>query len=132
MSGLVISDKIFKRRVSSSVDQDEPSKLSNGVLAYSIPNDALYVSVDGRVLKVGGKQTAGVVTSNQAIIANSTGGIDTILIANAVIASLRLSIVYANNSPGAPGTVLHSNGVGTYWALAAVSAGDLTIDGGEF
>lgn len=89
-----------------------PTSLANGELAWSSNGNILYIgNFAGGVTAIGGTRTPGVLTANQALVANSTSGIDKIIVANAVVTT-----VTANGTAGAAGQVLTSNGTTTYWA----------------
>ena len=86
--------------------------LSNGELAFTQAGSKLFIGApDGSgVIAIGGAHNPGVLTANQALVANSTSGIDKIIVANAAVTA-----VYANGSIGTNGQVLHSNGSVAYW-----------------
>ena len=86
--------------------------LSSGELAYTSNGDILLIGspVDGATIAIGGIRNPGVLTANQALIANSTSGIDSIIVANAVISS-----IYASGSTGTNGQVLVTNGSAIFW-----------------
>lgn len=88
-----------------------PLSLANGELAFSSVSDALFIgSPNGSIVAIGGARHPGVLTANQALVANSTGYIDTVKAANLIITS-----VSANGSYGSNGQVLVSNGTAVYW-----------------
>jgi len=90
-----------------------PASLSQGELAYTSNGDILYIgSPNGSIVSIGGARAPGVLTANQALVANSTSYIDAIKVANATIQGL-----YANGSTGTGGQVLISGGAGSniYW-----------------
>lgn len=94
-----------------------PTSLANGELAWSSNGNILYIgNFAGGVTAIGGTRTPGVLTANQALVANSTSGIDKIIVANAVITT-----VTANGTTGTAGQVLTSNGTTTYWAAPATT-----------
>ena len=86
--------------------------LSNGELAFTQAGNTLHIGLpDGSgVLRIGGAMVPGVLTANQALVANATSGIDKVIVANAVITK-----IYANGSHGTTGQVLVSNGSSVYW-----------------
>ena len=86
--------------------------LSNGELAFTQAGEKLFIGApDGSgVIAIGGAHNPGTLTANQALVANSTSGIDKIIVANAAVTA-----VYANGSIGTAGQVLHSNGSVAYW-----------------
>ena len=86
--------------------------LSNGELAFTQAGNKLFIGApDGSgVIAIGGAHNPGTLTANQALVANSTSGIDKIIVANAAVTA-----VYANGTIGTAGQVLHSNGSVAYW-----------------
>jgi hypothetical protein len=56
-----------------------PSSLANGEIAWSGNSDVLYIGNFGTVSAVGGVRNPGVLTANQALVANSTSGIDSLI-----------------------------------------------------
>lgn len=86
--------------------------LANGELAFTQASNTLHIGLpDGTgVLRIGGAQYPGFLTNSHALVANATGGIDKVIVANAVV-----TVITANGSPGTNGQVLVSNGTGTYW-----------------
>lgn len=110
----------IKRSASTAI----PATLSAGELAYSNSTQVLYIgSTDAgaTIVPIGGARNPGVLTANQALVANATSGIDKIIVAN-----LQPTGIYANGTLGSAGYVLSSNGTSTYWAATAtgLSAGD--------
>lgn len=94
--------------------------LANGELAFTQASNTLYIGApDGTSgsIPIGGKYHYGVLTANQALVANSTSFIDRILAANAVIYSLQ-----ANGSYGSAGQVLVSNGSNIYWGTGTTGS----------
>ena len=81
----------IKRSESTAV----PTSLANGELAWSSAGDILFIGDFGSVAPIGGARTPGTLTANQALVANSTSGIDKVIVANAVITT-----VTANGSVG--------------------------------
>lgn len=107
----------IKRSLTNAI----PGALANGEQAYTSNGDVLYIGANGQIVPIGGKRTPGVLTANQALVANSTSGIDKIIVANANITS-----VYANGSLGTPGQVLTSNGTVSYWSTVSAGSGALS------
>lgn len=79
-------------------------------MAFTANGDVLYIGSNGNIVAIGGKRTPGTLSANQALVANSTSGIDKIIVANGAITS-----IWANGSSGTTGQVLVSNGSGIYW-----------------
>jgi len=99
--------------------------LANGELAFTANGDHLFIGSNGASITIAGKFNPGVLTANQALVANGTSGIDKIIAANAVITTLT-----ANGSTGTAGQVLNSNGTVAYWASPASSSFTLAADSG--
>ena len=91
--------------------------LANGELAFTANGDHLFIGSNGASITIAGKFSPGVLTANQALVANGTSGIDKIITANAVVSTLT-----ANGSTGTDGQVLVSNGTVAYWASPASSS----------
>lgn len=106
-------------QIKRSLTTAAPTSLANGELAYTANGDHLFIGSNGAVVHIGGIYNYGVLTANQALVANSTSGIDKVIVANLVPTS-----VYANGSFGANGEVLTSNGSTVHWAVPVT-----TIDG---
>ncbi len=86
--------------------------LSNGELAFTQASNTLHIGLpDGSgVLRIGGAQYPGILTNSHALVANSSGAIDKVIVANAVVTSL-----VANGTAGGNGQVLVTNGSAIYW-----------------
>ena len=107
-------------QIKRSTTTATPGSLANGELAFSSNGDVLFIGANGVVEPIGGKRTPGTLTANQALVANSTSGIDKVIVANLVPTS-----VWANGAAGTGGQILTSNSSGgVYWASpAATTAG---------
>lgn len=106
--------------------------LSNGELAFTANGDILHIgSPNGSIIAIAGLRTPGVLTANQALVANSTSGIDKVIVANLVPTA-----VWANGAAGTGGQILTSNSTGgVYWSSpsAGVAGSDTQVqfnDGG--
>ena len=110
-------------QIKRSTTTSTPASLANGELAFSSNGDVLFIGANGAVEPIGGKRTPGTLTANQALVANSTSGIDKVIVAN-----LQPTFVYANGASGTVGQVLTSNSSGgLFWsAPAATTAGSNT------
>jgi hypothetical protein len=110
-------------QIKRSTTTSTPASLANGELAFTSNGDVLFIGANGAVEPIGGKRTPGTLTANQALVANSTSGIDKIIVAN-----LQPTFVYANGASGTVGQVLTSNSSGgLFWsAPAATTAGSNT------
>lgn len=73
-----------KIQIKRSTTTAAPTGLANGELAYSANGGVLFIGApaDGTTLAIGGLRNPGTLTANQALVANSTSGIDKVLAAN--------------------------------------------------
>jgi len=94
-----------------SLAAGELAYTSNGVLLYI--GDANSV---GTPIRIGGRMNPGVLTANQALVANSTSAINQIIVAN-----LSISTISANGELGTPGYVLATSGTtgNAYWTSSS-------------
>lgn len=106
--------------------------LANGELAFTANGDTLHIgSPNGSIIAIAGLRTPGVLTANQALVANATSEIDKVIVANLVPTA-----VWANGAAGTAGQVLTSNTTGgVYWSSpsAGVAGSDTQVqfnDGG--
>lgn len=110
-----------KIQIKRSVANATVTGLSNGELAFTQAGNTLHIGLpDGSgVLRIGGAMVPGILTANQALVANSTGFIDEVRTANLVVGK-----VHANGGFGSTSQLLASGGSGSnaYW----VDAGTLT------
>jgi hypothetical protein len=122
-------------QIKRSTSTATPASLSAGELAFSNAvggSGVLFIgSTDGAtVVPIAGVRNPGVLTANQALVANSTSGIDKVIVANLVP-----TVLWANGSGGTAGDVLTSNSSGVYWKApsAGVAGSDTQVqfnDGG--
>ena len=110
-------------QIKRSVSNGTVTGLSNGELAYTQVSNTLWIGLpDGsNTISIGGVRNPGTLTANQALVANSTSGIDRLYAAN-----VDLSYLGANGSQGNSGFILFSGGSSTnaYWG----SVGGLSIN----
>lgn len=99
--------------------------LANGELAFTANGDHLFIGSNGSSITIGGKFSPGVLTANQALVANGTSEIDKIIVANAIVTT-----VTANGVTGTAGQILTSNGTVSYWANPANSSFTVSGDSG--
>lgn len=117
----------IKRSLTTAV----ASGLANGEFAYTANGDVLYIGSNGGIVAIGGERVPGVLTANQALVANATSGIDKVIVANLVATG-----IFANGAAGTGGQVLASNSTGgLYWTTptAGVAGADTQVqfnDGG--
>ena len=104
-----------KIQIKRSTTNAAPTGLANGELAYTSNGEILFLGhPDGSTgsIAIGGKRAPGTLTANQALVANSTLGIDKVIVANLVP-----NQIYANGAIGSNGQVLVSGAAGNvYWA----------------
>ena len=100
-------------QIKRSTTAAAPGSLANGELAFTSNGNVLYIgSPNGSVIAIGGLRTPGILTANQALVANSTSGIDKVIVANLVPTS-----IWANGAAGSAGQVLTSNSSGgVFWS----------------
>ena len=104
-------------QIKRSTTNANPTGLSNGELAYTSNGDVFFIgSPNGSVVAIGGARFPGVLTANQALVANTTGFLDQIKVLTANIKS-----VYANGSTGSAGQLLASDGANVYWTTVGAS-----------
>jgi hypothetical protein len=113
-------------QIKRSLTTANATSLANGELAYTANGDVLWIGSNGGIRAIGGNRTPGTLTANQALIANSTSGIDKVITANAVVTTLT-----ANGTTGTAGQLLTSNGTVAYWANPASSSFTITGDSGS-
>ena len=113
-------------QIKRSLTTANATSLANGELAYTANGDVLWIGSNGGIKAIGGNRTPGTLTANQALIANSTSGIDKVITANAVVTT-----VTANGTTGTAGQLLTSNGTVAYWANPASSSFTITGDSGS-
>lgn len=114
----------IKRSPANTSGAYNPPTLRSGELAYSYRSGTLWVGPTDEAsvienVRIGGQMNPGTLTSNQALVANNTGGIDRV-----IADSVELGRLKANNSWGNPGYILTSAGSGsnTYWMAASILA----------
>jgi len=104
-----------KIQIKRSTTNAAPTGLANGELAYTANGEVLFLGhPDGSTgsIAIGGKRAPGTLTANQALVANSTSGIDKVIVANLVPTQ-----IYANGAVGTGGQILTSGASGNvYWS----------------
>jgi hypothetical protein len=109
-------------KIKRSAATDAPTSLNEGELAFSYLSGKLFIGNSSAVIPIGGTHSPGILTANQALVANATSGIDKVIVANLVPTYL-----FANGASGQAGQVLLSNSTGgVYWGAAASALDDLT------
>lgn len=103
-----------KIQIKRSTSNSSVTGLSAGELAFTANGNILYIGnpADGASVRIAGLQSPGTLTANQALVANTTSGIDKVIVANLVPTN-----VWANGAAGVAGQFLTSNSSGgVYWA----------------
>jgi len=108
-------------QIKRSLNTANATGLANGEMAYTANGDVLFIGSNGAVVPVGGARNPGTLTANQALIANSTSGIDKVIVANAV-----LTRIYANGAHGNSQSLLANSTGGLFWGTTASSLDDLS------
>jgi hypothetical protein len=127
-----LSDAISKVQIKRSLANSVVEELSPGELAFTANGDTLHIgSPNGAVIPIAGFRTPGILTANQALVSNSTSGIDKVIVANLVATS-----IYANNTSGSNGQILHTDGSSLYWdtvdsGVTSITAGSGLSGGGQ-
>lgn len=99
-------------QIKRSLNTATAPSLANGELAFTANGDHLFIGSNGNSITIAGKFNPGVLTANQALVANGTGYLDAVKTANLTVQSITANGVY---SPGA-GYILSVDGGGnTYW-----------------
>lgn len=111
-------------QIKRSATSGAPSTLNPGELAYSNTAQVVYIgSTDGlSVVPIGGARNPGTLTANQALVANSTSGLNSVQVGNLVFVGTSQTL-NANGGVGIAGQVLYSAGAGAnaYWSTPAAS-----------
>jgi len=97
-------------QIKRSLNTATAPSLANGELAFTANGDHLFIGSNGASFTIAGKFNPGVLTANQALVANGSSAINHIIVANLVP-----TVVYANGSIGTAGQRLTSNGSTIYW-----------------
>ena len=89
--------------------------LANGELAFTANGAHLFIGSNGASITIAGKFNPGVLTANQALVANGTGFIDAVKTANLTTRSITANGV---SSPGANYLLAVDAGGNTFWQPA--------------
>lgn len=107
-----------------------PGSLANGQLAYTSNGDILYIgspATSTPVIPIGGKMYPGTLTANLALVANSTSGLNNIIVGTLTLQGNATTngSISANGSVGTGGQVLLSGGSGAnaYWGAGGGGGG---------
>ena len=109
-------------RIKRSTTVASPPTLATGELAYTTAGHVLFIGDPATAdtpIAIGGKRFPGILTANQALVANSSSQIDIINTANAIIRTIT-----ANGALSTDGQVLSGNSTGgIYWGVASSGSG---------
>lgn len=99
-------------QIKRSLNTANPGSLANGEMAYTANGDVLFIGSNGQLKAIGGVRNPGTLTANQSLVANSSGGIDKVIVANLVPTQ-----IYANGGLGSTNQLLASGGPGSnaFW-----------------
>jgi hypothetical protein len=89
--------------------------LANGELAFTANGDHLFIGSNGASITIAGKFNPGVLTANQALVANGTGFIDAV---KADVLTVRNITANGVSSPGANFLLAVDAGGNTFWQPA--------------
>lgn len=91
MSNLI---KIRRSSSNATLGSNNP-QLSNGELAWTEAGNVLFIGAYGGTnnIPIAGARTPGILTANQALVVNSTSGIDKLLTSNLTLSSVSVSII---------------------------------------
>lgn len=82
-------------QIKRSLNTATPASLANGEFAFTSNGDVLYIGANGGIVPIAGKRVPGTLTANQALVANSTSGIDKIITANLTLSSFSVNTINA-------------------------------------
>lgn len=99
-------------QIKRSLTTANPPSLANGELAFTANGDHLFIGSNGASITIAGKFNPGVLTANQALVANGTGYIDEVKTANLTVQSITAN---GTSSPGAGYLLSVDAGGNTYW-----------------
>ena len=99
-------------QIKRSLTTATPPSLANGELAFTANGDHLFIGSNGASITIAGKFNPGVLTANQALVANGTGFIDTVKTANLTARSITAN---GTSTPGAGYLLSVDAGGNTYW-----------------
>lgn len=99
-------------QIKRSLTTANPPSLANGELAFTANGDHLFIGSNGASITIAGKFNPGVLTANQALVANGTGYLDAVKTANLTVQSITANGV---SSPGSGYLLSVDSGGNTYW-----------------
>lgn len=99
-------------QIKRSITTATPPSLANGELAFTANGDHLFIGSNGASITIAGKFNPGVLTANQALVANGSGEIDAVKTANLTVRSITAN---GTSSPGAGYLLSVDAGGNTHW-----------------
>ena len=106
-------------QIKRSLTTADAPVLANGELAFTANGDHLFIGSNGASITIAGKFNPGVLTANQALVANGTGYLDAVKTANLTVQSITAN---GTSSPGAGYMLATDAGGNVFWqAAGAVS-----------
>ena len=99
-------------QIKRSLTTATPPSLANGELAFTANGDHLFIGSNGASITIAGKFNPGVLTANQALVANGTGYLDEVRTANLTVRSITANGVV---SPGTGYLLSVDSGGNTFW-----------------
>jgi hypothetical protein len=119
MAGNLIQIKRSQTAEINSTSINSTATLARGELAFTQLSNTFWIGApDGsQNIRIGGEQNPGILTANQALVANATGWLDKIYVSNAYV-----GVLFANGvtNTGSVGQILYTSGDSgnAYWADA--------------
>jgi hypothetical protein len=101
-------------QIKRSLNTGDAPALANGELAFTANGDHLFIGSNGASITIAGKFNPGVLTANQALVANGTGFIDSVKTANLTVRSITAN---GTSSPGANYLLAVDSGGNTFWQV---------------
>lgn len=106
-------------QIKRSLTTADAPVLANGELAFTANGDHLFIGSNGASITIAGKFNPGILTANQALVANGTGYLDAVKTANLTVQSITAN---GTSSPGAGYMLTTDSGGNVFWqAAGAVS-----------
>jgi hypothetical protein len=106
-------------QIKRSLTTADAPVLANGELAFTANGDHLFIGSNGASITIAGKFNPGILTANQALVANGTGYLDAVKTANLTVQSITAN---GTSSPGAGYMLATDSGGNVFWqAAGAVS-----------
>jgi hypothetical protein len=103
-------------QIKRSLNTANATGLANGELAFTSNGDVLWIGANGAVLPIAGKRVPGTLTANQALVANSTSGIDKLITANLTLGGTSVATINAVANLTHLGTPSNTE-LATTWAI---------------